>query len=49
MQHTLVIIALLIAVLAGAGAAAGATFGRVNLLGVALCAIAVALLIPALQ
>ena len=49
MQHTLVIIALVIAVVSGGAAAVGATFGRLNLIGLAVCAIAVALLIPALQ
>jgi hypothetical protein len=49
MQHNLVIIFLFIAVFSGGAAAAGAAFGRLNLIGLALCALALALLVPALQ
>ena len=49
MQHTLIVIALIVAVISGGAAAAGAAFGRLNLIGLALCALALALLIPALN
>ena len=49
MQHTLIVTALIIAVISGGAAAAGAAFGRLNLIGLALCALALALLIPVLN
>ena len=48
-MHTLTIVLLILAAVSFAGAAAGAAFGRINLIGLGLLFWVIAVLIPALQ
>jgi len=48
-MHTLTLILLIIAAISFGAAAAGATFGRINLIALGLCAWVLTVLIPALQ
>ena len=49
MAHTITVILLILAAVSFAGAAVGAAFGRINLIGLGLLFWVIAVLIPALQ